>query len=96
MIERKRLPNRRGSENFEFQHYGLRYTVTASLFSDGQLAEVFIDCGKAGSTAAVHAQDSAVLTSLLLQHGVTAATIRHSIAGPIATALDLVTKAGAV
>ena len=35
----------------------------------------------------MHANDAAVLASLLLQHGVTAAAIRHSIAGPLATAL---------
>ena len=35
----------------------------------------------------IGSNDAAVLASLLLQHGVTAAAIRHSISGPIATAL---------
>jgi hypothetical protein len=63
------------------------YSATLSKFSDGQLAEIFIDAHKPDSQLAVHVSDAAVLASLLLQHGVTAAAIRHSIAGPLATAL---------
>jgi hypothetical protein len=87
---RERLPNRRASERFSFEHGGLAYTATISRYSDGRPGEIFLDCNKVNSAAAVHAQDSAVLASLLLQHGVSAATIRHSISGPIATALAMI------
>ena len=87
MTGRRRLENRRGSLRFSFEHGGAVYSATLSKFSDGQLAEIFIDAHKPDSQLAVHVSDAAVLASLLLQHGVTAAAIRHSIAGPLATAL---------
>jgi hypothetical protein len=87
MTARRRLENRRGSLRFSFKHAGAVYSATLSRFSDGSLAEIFIDAHKPDSALAVHVSDAAVLASLLLQHGVTAAAIRHSIAGPLATAL---------
>lgn len=89
MSARERLPNRRASERFTVDYDGARYTATLSKFSDGRVAEIFLDAAKPDSGLAVHANDAAVLASLLLQHGVPAATIRHSISGPIAVALDL-------
>jgi hypothetical protein len=86
MTIRHRLPNRRASERFEFVHEGDFYLATVS-FRDGQPAELFLDCKKPGSALAAQAKDAAVLCSLLLQHGVAPETIRHSINGPIATAL---------
>jgi hypothetical protein len=87
MSERERLPNRRSSIRFSIEHDGVRYCATLSKFNDGRIAEIFLDGMKPDSALAVHAADAAVLTSLLLQHGVTAAAIRRSISGPIATAL---------
>jgi hypothetical protein len=87
MSARQRLPDRRGSVRFSFTHAGRLYSATLSKFADGQIGEIFIDAHKPDSELAVHANDAAVLASLLLQHGVTAAAIRHSIAGPLATAL---------
>jgi hypothetical protein len=86
MSDRQRLPNRRGSERFAIRHDDASYLVTVSRFSDGRLAEIFLDT-KPDSALAMHAHDAAVLGSLLLQHGVSAAVIRRSIAGPIATAI---------
>jgi hypothetical protein len=86
-MTRKRLPDCRASIRISFTHDGALYSATLSKFPDGQLAEIFIDSEKPDSQLAVHANDAAVLASLLLQHGVTAAAIRHSIAGPLATAL---------
>jgi hypothetical protein len=85
---RERLPDWRASEIFQFQHCGVAYTATISRFADGRLAEIFLDHSKPNSQLAEHANDCAVLASLLLQHHVTAAAIRHSISGPIAVALD--------
>jgi hypothetical protein len=86
---RQQLPSRRASELFQFEHGGVGYTATISRFSNGRLAEIFIDHSRPNSQLAEHANDAAVLASLLLQHGVTAATIRHSISGPLAVALAL-------
>jgi hypothetical protein len=85
---RQHLPTRRASELFQFEHSGVRYTATFSRFGDGRLAEIFVDHSRPNSHLAEHANDAAVLVSLLLQHGITAAAIRHSISGPLATALD--------
>jgi hypothetical protein len=84
---RQRLPDRRESMRFSFTHAGRPYSATLRKFADGRLGEIFIDAHKPDSELAVHANDAAVLASLLLQHGVTAAAIRHSIAGPLAIAL---------
>lgn len=88
-MTREYLPDRRGSELFQFEHSGVEYTATVSKFSDGRLAEIFIDSRRPNSQLAEHANDAAVLASLLLQHGVTVAAIRHSISGPLASALAL-------
>lgn len=89
---REKLPNRRASESFQFEHGGVRYTASVSFFDGQRLGEIFIDALKPGSAIAEHAQDAAVLASLLLQHGVTAATIKHSISGPLATALKIASE----
>jgi hypothetical protein len=90
MTDRERLPNRRASFRFNFEHDGHRYCATGSRFADGRLAEIFIDLpAKMGSPLHLSASTAAILVSLLLQHGVEAETIRHSIEGPIAAALEL-------
>jgi ribonucleoside-diphosphate reductase alpha chain len=86
-MTRQRLPDRRASERFDFTHGGQSYSATVSRFDDGHLGEIFIDAAKPGSAIAEHANDSAVLASLLLQNGVDAGAIVHSIAGPIRAAL---------
>jgi hypothetical protein len=72
---------------FSFRHDGATYLATLSRSEDGRLAEIFLDALKPDSALAVHASDAAILASILLQHGITAAAIRHSIGGPLATAL---------
>jgi hypothetical protein len=53
------------------------------------LGEIFLDVGKPDSALQAQADDAGVLVSLLLQHRVAPSTIRHSISGPIALALDI-------
>ena len=90
MSRRERLPNRRGSLSFNYQHDGRTYHATATRYPDGRLAEIFIDTGKAGSTVQQHAEATAVLASLALQHGVAVQTIIHAVqGGPLAAALEL-------
>ena len=86
---RQRLAHRRASETFNFERYSHHYTATFSRFPDGRVAEVFLDTGKPNTAIQTHASDSAVLVSLLLQHGVSLDAIRHSISGPIRHALEL-------
>jgi hypothetical protein len=90
MMSRQLLPNRRRSIAFVFEFEGHKYRATAGHFDDGALAEIFLDVpGKAGtSSLQSNANTAAILTSLLLQHGVSPDAIRHSVAGPIAVALD--------
>src|SRR6476661_3072785 len=47
---RERLPNRRGSINFNVEWGTFTYMATPSFFPDGRLAEIFLGNGKAGST----------------------------------------------
>jgi ribonucleoside-diphosphate reductase alpha chain len=88
-MNRERLPNRRRSIAFYFEHEGHSYRATATRYDDGRLAEVFLDTGKINSPLQKNAETSAILVSLLLQHGVGADEILHSISGPIAVALEL-------
>ena len=69
--------------------------ATVSKFGDGRIAEIFLDAAaKPNSALAVHISDAAVLASLLLQQDVSVAAIRHSISGPIATALAAIADEG--
>lgn len=87
MTERKRLPNRRDNSSFSFEFEQHQYRATAGYFADGGLAEIFLDTDKLGTPLASNANNAAILTSLLLQHGVLPEDIRHSVSGPIAIAL---------
>jgi hypothetical protein len=97
MSARRRLPNRRLCETFEFESQGLKFTASISRFADGgHLAEIFLQNHKAGSMAGINAQDAAVVCSLALQHGVPLDVIRKALmrdsngraSGPLAAALD--------
>jgi ribonucleoside-diphosphate reductase alpha chain len=92
MMARERLPNRRRSTAFVFEFESHKYRATASRFADGRLAEIFLDTGKAGTPLQLNAETAAILASLCLQHGVDVETIRHSVNGPIAVALDHFTE----
>src|ERR1700737_834333 len=87
-VTRERLKDRRGNFSFGFEFEGFAYRATASRFDDGRLAEIFLDVpGKLGTPLQSNANTAAILTSLLLQHGVAPDAIRHSVAGPIAIGL---------
>jgi hypothetical protein len=98
---RQRLANRRASETFEFEVNGLRYTASISRFPSGELAEIFLGNGKAGSSSDSAAKDSAVVCSIALQFGVPMETIRRALlrdprgnpASPLGAALDVIAGA---
>jgi|SRR6516225_3152794 hypothetical protein len=69
MTVRTRLPNRRGSTNFELEVGGLRYTCTFSRFPDNSIAELFLNNCKSNSTADVNARDAAIALSFAVQYG---------------------------
>ncbi|MCG6204175.1 hypothetical protein LPW26_05980 [Rhodopseudomonas sp. HC1] len=68
---RRRLPERRHSDTFDFEFEGLRapITVTVGYYPDGAVGDVFIDAGKAGEQIAAIARDSAIILSHALQYG---------------------------
>ena len=87
---RRYLPTRRPHEAATIEHQGQKFRVSLGRYPTGEPAEIFIDAvGNAGSAIQMHVETAAILASLLLQHNVPLATIKHSIAGPIAAALDL-------
>ncbi|TWI73796.1 hypothetical protein IQ16_01940 [Bradyrhizobium huanghuaihaiense] len=88
-MTRKPPPYKRRCFAFNFTHEGHLYRASASRYPDGRLAEIFLDVGKFNSPLQQNAETAAVLVSLLLQHGVDADTILHSVRGPIATALEM-------
>jgi len=96
---RERLPNRRPSQVFDLEALGLTFTVTASRFDDGSIAETFIQNHKTNSAAGVLASDCAIAASLALQFGCPVETLRRALSrdaqgratGPLGAALDLLT-----
>lgn len=86
---RNLLPSRRSNISFNFEHDGRIYHATATRYEDGRLAEIFLDCEKIGSAAQLHAETTAVLASLALQHGVPERTLINAVNGPLKTALEL-------
>jgi hypothetical protein len=97
---RELLPSRRRSELISFEHEGLRFHGSVSRYSDGRIAEFFLDLEKPGGTAGIAARDAAVAASLALQFGCPVATLRRALtrltdgsaAGPLGRLLDLVER----
>jgi hypothetical protein len=99
---RQRLPNRRAHEALRFQHGGQRYHAGLGRFSDGRLAEIFLNSAKAGTDLATAARDAAIVCSLAFQHGATVEEVRcalsrnsdGSASGPLGALLDIVAAEG--
>ena len=88
---RRKLPQRRGAVAIEFEHAGHRFRMQAGYFADGALGEIFLDAQKQNSALDAVAADAAILISLLLQHGATAAEIGHALRRtPDGTAASLI------
>jgi ribonucleoside-diphosphate reductase alpha chain len=94
---RSRLPDKREHEVFHFEHEGLHYVAGIGRYGHGPIGEVFLNSNKSGTAIQTYARDSAVILSLLLQHGCPIETIRDAVtrnsdgkaAGPIGALLDL-------
>jgi ribonucleoside-diphosphate reductase alpha chain len=101
MTNRVRLPNRRHSAVFNFEHKGLAFTASFSRYTDdGRVGEVFVQNHKNGSGADAFVRDAAVACSLALQSGVPLDVLRRALLrdshgrpqSPIAAALDLIAE----
>jgi hypothetical protein len=68
MATRTRLPNRRCSVSFNFEHRGLGFTCTYSRFADGRIGELVLSNHKVNSAVDVDARDAAIILSFALQH----------------------------
>jgi hypothetical protein len=90
---RERLPDRREAELVDFKHGGRKWTASIGRFSDGRIAEVFLDAAKESPLVEL-AQESAIVASLALQSGCSIETLRHALAGrgagPLGEALALI------
>jgi hypothetical protein len=93
---RQHLQDRRPHWLYRFECDGQSYTGGIGRFSDGRIAEIFINGSKVGTAAETNAQDAAIVASLALQHGCPIETIRHALVrsggatGPLATLLGKV------
>lgn len=76
---RRRLPDRRAHETITFRHEGQQFLGGVGRFSDGAIAELFINGSKFGSAAEASAQEAALVASMALQHGCPLDTIKHAL-----------------
>ncbi|MDP9391687.1 MAG: vitamin B12-dependent ribonucleotide reductase [Actinomycetota bacterium] len=67
---RKRLPKKRTSVTTSFSVAGAEGYMTAGMYEDGNLGEVFLKLGKQGSTLAGVMDAFSISLSIALQHGV--------------------------
>ncbi|MGY1704956.1 vitamin B12-dependent ribonucleotide reductase [Geodermatophilus sp. SYSU D00697] len=67
---RKRLPKKRTSMTTSFSVAGAEGYMTAGMYEDGSLGEVFLKLGKQGSTLAGVMDAFSIGISIALQHGV--------------------------
>jgi hypothetical protein len=61
-MTRRRLPNRRFSESFDFIAQGMKFTATFSRDADGEVREIFLRNHKESSMAAWGFEHKSVLT----------------------------------
>ena len=97
-MTRTRLPHRRPSTVYEFDHEGHRYQASVSYGVHGRPLEVFLTTGKPGTGVETLSRDCAVACSLALQYGAGIETLAAAMtrldegraAGPLGKLLDLV------
>ncbi len=68
-MTRRRLPDRRNAVLVDVEHQGSAFTVSAGLYSAGQVGELFVSGARSGSDLAALVDDAAVLASIALQYG---------------------------
>ncbi len=88
---RSRLPNRRPAYTETLEVDGQAFEATVGFDpEDGSLHELFLTTGKEGSMLNALLADAAVVISIVLQHGISAAALTKSVgrlpAGPVTPA----------
>jgi hypothetical protein len=78
-MTRRVLPQRRRALTFDLVFENQIITISAGYFSNGDLGEIFIGAGKAGTDLSTLARDIAITLSLALQHGVAIGVIQHAV-----------------
>jgi hypothetical protein len=73
-VTRERLPDRRASIVFGFEHLTqsgaiFDYVARVGFYPDGRPGEVFVDGRKLTTQADIEAHDAAIILSFALQHG---------------------------
>ncbi len=97
-MTRRRPPDRRDGELVTFDHDGVRYTAQFSRDDVGAPIELFMNCGKEGTTANIVARECAVILSIAVQSGTSLETIFAALpklqdgkpAGPVGVALAMI------
>lgn len=93
---RTRLPERRESPAFEYEHGEATYRAQFSEGENGGLMEVFLNAGKEGTALDIMGRECGAILSIALQHGTPLKTIRDALpklatgkpAGPVGKALS--------
>ncbi len=79
--QRHRLPNRRPCETKTLEVAGQVFSATVGVDpNDGRPLEIFLSGVKDGTQLAVILDDTSVVISVALQHGVTASALAKSVA----------------
>jgi hypothetical protein len=100
LADRRRLPNRRSCETFDFEAQGLKFTASFSRFPDRSVGELFLRNHKASSMAGINAADAAVLFSIARQFGAPLEVLQKALmrdadgkaSGPLGAALDAIER----
>ena len=101
-VGRKRMPQRRMSLTFDFEHQWddgqtFLYRATISYYEDGKIGELFLNSSKRLGTALdANARDAAIFVSIALQYGAPIDVLRKAQArnskgypaSPVGMALD--------
>lgn len=97
MTDRNRPPDRRIGPLVTYKVDEVAYTAQASFDAAGELLEMFLNCGKEGSSANIVARECAVILSIARQYGTPLDAITKALpllsngkpAGPVGCALFL-------
>lgn len=106
--DRKRLPQRRMSLTFNFNHQWdngqtFTYHATISYYEDGSIGELFLNSSKRlGTSLDANARDAAIFVSIALQYGAPIEVLRKAQArdskgypaSPVGMALDEIVNHG--
>lgn len=96
-MNRKRPSDRRVGPLITYKVDEIEYTAQSSADESGELLEMFLNCGKEGSSANIVARECAVILSIARQYGTPLEAISKALpllsngkpAGPVGCALFL-------